>query len=110
MEPEHWALLAAVAAPGWVAAGLVIAGLTDWVSQTLFQRAGFGLGLGIVFAATLLLNAGEGAGGIGRLVGIALGAFFCVGLGTCAVLLPIFYIRHRRDLRGQGSDAQGRAR
>jgi hypothetical protein len=82
--------------------------LLDGLAQFLFKRSAFGLGLGIVFFGTMALNADKGAGRIGRLMGIALGALVCVLFGLCAVILPIVLIRFRLNLRGLGSNAQGR--
>ncbi|MFA6316988.1 MAG: hypothetical protein WC943_06180 [Elusimicrobiota bacterium] len=107
-EPLRWAMLAAFAAPIWVAGGAALAAIVDGVSQTLFKRGAFGLGLGIVFGGTMLLNAGQDAGRVAKLMGISLGALFLVAFGTCVVLLPVFFIRHRLKLRGHGADTQGR--
>ncbi len=97
MDPWRWAIFAAIAAPIWAVAGLAVALLVDAVSQFLFKRDAIGVGLGLVFVGTLLLNAGGGH--IGRLMGLALGALFTSALAACVVLLPIAFIQRRLQHR-----------
>lgn len=97
MEPSRWALIAALAAPAWAVAGLVVALAVDAVSRFLFKRDAIGVGLGLVFVGTLFLNAGGGL--VGRLMGLAFGALFALALAACAVLLPLFFIQRRLELR-----------
>ena len=98
MEPGRWAIIAAIAAPLWVVAGLAVALAVDAVSRFLFKRDAIGLGLGLVFIGTLLLNAGGGH--VGRLMGLAFGALFALALAACVVLLPLFFIQRRLERRG----------
>ena len=97
MEPRRWAIIAAIAAPVWAAGGLAVALLVDVVSQFLFKRDAFGWGLGLVFLGTMLLNVGGGR--VGLLCGLSLGALFAVGLGVCAVILPIALIQRHIEQR-----------
>ena len=99
MEPQRWAILAAIAAPVWAVAGLAVALAVNAVSRFLFKRYAISVGLGIVFIGTMLLNAGGGH--IGRLMGLALGALFSLGLAACVVFLPIFFIQRWIERRGQ---------